>query len=511
MSTNTAEIKWNSDSSAVERTLESVQRGMEAIARKMDTVEQKSKKMTDTAKGGLADAAGGALNFAGALTGVGSASAGVLMVANALKAEYDELIRRQAETAKTQRGAGEAMREVRKAFQDDRTMTAAQMEDRVADVASRANSSVVTVAPAAQAAFSAKGELTNAEAMSFVETAARLAPNNSGEMTTLAGRYIDVAKATGQKDPRAIAAWLNAVQRGSRIENMQNVGTNAVPAINSLLTVGDSPEQAAEMFNVLNQMMADKEGSQTRTAIVNTANQLQEFLPNLGNTPERVAALQRDAKLREKFFKKASFDAASGNFVKNWLSGDAKARGFQAAAEASTPALDGRMAAQFEQDLRFINGGKFQGLVDAEQGGQAAAEKRALDDRIGGLRGQIRGELERGLTSTHQGFVEEAFGHDYLTMRRHDIRTAAGVNPAEQAANELRRIVGEGALSPADQSFAERQIRAIEALGTKLDALLNENKRQTNELSKGDRSEPTVANPAMAALGRQPLPGDNYR
>lgn len=490
-----AQIDFTSNASQVERTLQSVERGMQAVTRRLADVERGSKKATESTTTGLQRGATAAAQFAGALTGVGSAVGGAMMVVGALKAEYDNLLARQRAAAATQVSAGVALREARKAFAPDATMGAGAFDGALQNLAFKRGSTVDVVAPVAQTAFSAKGDLSNAAAMSAIETAVRLSPTDAGEASTVAGRLLDMMKASGTSDARSVAAFLQTVQQSSRVTNMAAVGSNLVPAITSLVKSGDSPEQAAEVVAALNQLMSDETGALTRTAALQLGGQLKDFLPNAAGTQARIEALQADPKLRAEFLKKASFEQASKGFITSLLSGDAASVSAYQAAQRNIGGLNDGMAALFEQQLAFINSGKFQQMVDADQRGKANVEGKQLADRIGGLRGQIATTLSQALEETNEGFLVEALGNDALVRLRHEIRSnGLGVNPAIQAQNEVRRILREGNLSETDATFARQQLDALENLRKLMQSALDEQRKQTNALERPS------SNPAQRAL-----------
>jgi len=494
------EIEWASNDAAVARTLQKTEAGLDALARKMDRVEASSRKATQTAKGGLADAGKEALAFTSAFTGVGSATAGILAIAHQVRQEYDALLARQRESMMAQRGAGEALREVRKVFAPDPTMNAAQMERRLGDIAVKHGSNIATVSSAATTAFSAKGQLSNEAAASAIEAAVRMAPTNAGEAATLSGRYQDVMKATGQTDARAVAGWLTAVQQGSRIATMSGVGQNAVPAINALVATGDSAEQAAEVFNTINQLMADQEGSLSRTATINLASQLQKAFPQLKGTQARIAAVQGDAGVREKFLKGASFDAASKNFITALLSGEAAAVGAYGAAQRSVPALNAAQAAEFERQMAFINGGDFQPVVGVGQRGQAALERLRLRDRIGGLQGAAREEYDRAIAAVNLPGPDWA-AKKWRALNIWGESTIDQRNPIATMEDDLNRLAARQGIPAAEAQYLRETAAEMKQLRLSVEQMMR-------QLAKdGDKPQKVeVVNQPREPLRQEPVP-----
>lgn len=470
----------------------------------MERVEDISKRSAGSHKKGMDDGANAAGRFAMSLAGIAAAAVGPMALVNALKQEYRELLRRQREAMVAQQGAGETLREVRKVFTPDATMNVEQMEKRLLDVAAKHGSSAAVVGAAAMTGFSAKGPLTNEQSMSAIEAAVRVAPNNAGEAGTLAGRYEDVMKATGIGDARAVAGWLTSVQRGSRIANMAGVGQNAVPAITAMVASGDSAEQAAEVYNTINQMMSDEEGAQSRTAAINLQSQLQEFLPDIQGTQARLKAVQSDPKLRAKFLKGASSETASKNFLTSLVSADAKAMGYFDAAVAGTPALDDRQIPEFEGQIDFFNGGPFQGAVDAKQRNAANLEASRLGRGLAGRQAAAREILNATLGEIDLPGLDGP--RRMVTVGGFDAAVSGGggesQNPERFAAQVLESILTtnraglvQGGVSSEDQALIREQIALLKQIADSNAAMAKEQQQ---------RDPPHVMDLPEAAHNRAP-------
>jgi hypothetical protein len=263
------------------------------------------------------------------------------------------------------------------------------------------------------------------------------------------------------------------------------LGANLVPAVNSLMTMGNCMEQAGELTASLNNMMSDAEGAITKTAIINLGNKLKNFVPEAKGedafgkfaipeaqraayeaargkgTAAQIEAMQQNPELRRAFFATNTFEAEAQAPIKSWLEGAANAKAqFEAVRQGIKP-VDAKMADEFERQIRFYDSGSYQPLADAERESKANEEKADYFD-------------------------------DSARLAMHDARVAVGVSPAESAIGEIRK--GMKALSPEYRQYAEAQIRVLERLLAAVE-------KQTGTIERQGRGGPTAANPPETALG----------
>lgn len=373
----------------------------------------------DKAKNGINGAAAGFGQFAAQITGVGSAMGGIMLAARTVKAEYDELLRRQAEARGTAMDAAAAAHVAREAFSADATMGDKDIEPALEKLAKETRTKVGILGPALQTAFSARGSLSNADALEAVRQAARLTPNNQMAITTTAGRAMDIAKITGSNDMQANIGFLQNVQQSSRVTDLQKVGQTAVPAIQTMVSTGDTAEHAAELFATLTSLMADEQGDVSKTAAIGLAQQLNEFVAKRAakddrgkfnvpqdqikafdaakGTTERLAVMQQSPELRRAFLAKASFEKQAATPIDLLLRGDERAMGEFKAAQANIQPLDQQQRALFEKKVGELESGKFQPIQTAEERSKANLEQHDLASEAEQRAGSARAILEETL------------------------------------------------------------------------------------------------------------------
>jgi len=78
-------------------------------------------------------------------------------------------------------------------------------------------------------------------------------------------------------------------------------------------------------------------------------------------TRAQVAAMQANPEPRRLFLSKSTFEAEAQQPIKAWLAGDTGARAAEAAVRSGVDPGDARMAAKFEEQVRFINSGARRG------------------------------------------------------------------------------------------------------------------------------------------------------
>jgi hypothetical protein len=184
-------------------------------------------------------------------------------------------------------------------------------------------------APAATA-VSAKGGLTVKQALDAVEMAALVAPEDTGEMTAVAGGLLDTASLTGTASTQRNIGFITQLAAQARVTDLQSASRHLIPGAIGVKGFGGSAESAAALVSTMTNAMKDASGEMSGTASIRLAEQLAEFLPEsdrftfdkktgrrklaakgtgLADTASRIARLQSDASLREKFLATATFEA----------------------------------------------------------------------------------------------------------------------------------------------------------------------------------------------------------
>lgn len=173
--------------------------------------------------------------------------------------------------------------------------------------------------------LSAAGQLPLAE--KAAEIGVRFAPFDPETAKAMATGALDLAQALGeQKDLMKPMGWMLAALSQSRVVSPVAMAKYGAPAIAGMTAAGMGKEEAASLFNAISKILADPEGRRTRTAAVNLAKDLAEFLPEkdvfetiadpltgvvqktlkqrgtgLRTFEQRWEALRKDEELRQRF------------------------------------------------------------------------------------------------------------------------------------------------------------------------------------------------------------------
>lgn len=305
---------------------------------------------------GAADGMGSKLAGAGkeameAVAGIGMSLASVAGVIGAIKQEYEDFKARANESRSSQLTFGESMRDLASNFTPDASMGMGQLEGAVTGLVNRTGMSDRNAASALSAALSGRGSLSNAAAVQIAEQAGRVLPGDSEVTNQLALRTGQLMNSMGISDPREALGMIAQVKNVATVDKLRDVGQTAVPAMMSLKRHGDSAEQSAELFTAINLLMGDTEGSRSRTATEQLGQQLKEFLPAMGSTSARLAAVQADPSLRARFMQDANFETAAKTSMEALLSGSPEA----IAAMATAGQIAAPNAPAFESYVAGIN------------------------------------------------------------------------------------------------------------------------------------------------------------
>lgn len=397
-----------------------------------------------------------------------AAGVGTITLAwNAVKFAIQQAIKEQEIFEKRQENrraatltAAEAVRRTRVNFASDNTLNDDQLEGEIARVAKQTRTSIPVVAAALGSAFSAKGALSNRDAVNAVEQSLRILPGDLDSATALSGRTLDIQKASGVTDPKQILGFLKNVALSSRTTDIRAVGQSGVPAITSLLSRGDSVEQAGELFATFTSLLNDEEGSKTSTLVTNLGNKLAGFVPKTRgsdkrgsfavpqnqidafeqatSTTARIEALQQNAELRRAFLGSTTFEAAGQAPVERLLASEPTALAELRQAQKNIAPLNAQQAATFEAEIARLEGGRFQPIATAEQQSQANLERFATSGFVNQQSGAARKILE---DTIKQFRLSDSIG--FTDLDENAVRTAFlqrqknGESPARAAENIL--------------------------------------------------------------------------
>jgi hypothetical protein len=288
--------------------------------------------------------------LSGLIGSVGKLAAGWLSVSSLVQlataeVEKHKRINRSAAEAATAQAA--ALESLNVNFTGDASIgNATDLDKELRAIAARTGSKFGVVAEVAGSAFSAKGSLTNKEALTTIENTLRLKPDDAGFGATVAGSALDLQNLTGMRDSQAAIGFLAQVQKYSRVVDPKLLAKPLAQSISAVTAAGGSAEFGGELFAALSGASTDVTGETTRTEITNLVNQLTNFVPKLeqlnkrgetvsldqatidrfnqADSPQaRIEAIQGSESLADAFIAKSTFSAGTGTAVKKLLRNDA--------------------------------------------------------------------------------------------------------------------------------------------------------------------------------------------
>lgn len=480
-------IEMTADDRDVLRAFQKQQAEILKNQRALMKTGQAGKRAGKEAATGIDKAVSSVKEFASSVVGIGSVVGAIAGAASALQNELDEMRRRQRISRVEASTLAAQARLARMNFEEDKTVQSEDLEKRFMAIGERTRTDPKLIAAAATDALSAKGSLSNEVALRAVEQAFRIAPGNLGVGRELSGRILDILKVTGGKDPRAAAGFLMNVQGAARVTSLRKVGAAGVPTITSLRKMGDSTEEGGELFAAMSQMMSDVTGDRSKTATINLAKRLGEFVPEeqakdergkftvpekqiqafegAEDTQERIKVMQESPELRRAFFAQTSFSAEATGAIRGLLAGQKSSvrelRRAQRLIEAPGPAQTQRL----ERKVAELEGGRFQPVRTVEQKSRENVRQAQLRStrrqRVSSARNVLRSTLEAvnmpGLDT--MGFrlpLAGDLGARGQTMRNFEAATLAGNAPPELVASrQLRATVR--SLSMGGVTEAERE------------------------------------------------------
>ena len=433
------------------------------------------KRQSDLLGEGQSKMAGMAKDAIVAVTGIGSAMAGVAAIVSTIKAEYEDFKARAGESRATQLTFGEAMRDLASNFTPDASMGMGQLEGAVNGLVNRTGMSDRNAASALSAALSGRGSLSNVAAVQIAEQAGRVLPGDSEVTNQLALRTGQLMNSMGITDPREALGMIAQVKNVATVDKLRDVGQTAVPAMMSLKRHGDSPEQAAELFTAINLLMGDTEGSRSRTATEQLGQQLKEFLPGMGSTSARLAAMQSDPKQRAAFMQSANFETAAKTSMDALLSGSPEAL----AAMATAGQIAAPNVGSFESYVSGINSLSSQRVLANKARIDNAFNSIEKTDQAGSNAAEVIDIFDRAMGKTD--FIGPDFATRQMSQMAFSSHVAAGMSPEASAIGQLQAA-----------RMVSNDTKWIDAALSKLSEIA----MSTRMMSRGPSPED--------ALGRQP-------
>ena len=233
-----------------------------------------AKRATRETSSGLRDGARSALGFAAALTGIGTAAAGVMVIINQLKREYENLKQRQAAAAQTQTTVAEARQTALynlptgpggKALPGLGRADVGRMVQRISQ---KTGITQGTLWQGLRGPVSALGGLPTSVVEPTVTQAAR-ARARAGQyidISQFAGGVFDIMRATDVRDPAQALGFMRAAGAQMRVTEFQEQMQTVIPVITAARQFGFTAEQGAELGAFATQVSGDPTGRRSATA-----------------------------------------------------------------------------------------------------------------------------------------------------------------------------------------------------------------------------------------------------
>lgn len=336
--------------------------------------------------------------------------------------------------------------------------------DRIGQISQRTGVTQRDLNLAASTAVSARGDLSIGQSLDAVEMAARIAPEDVGELTSVAGGLLDISSLTKTADMRHNAGFMTSLAAQARVTNLQSVSQNLVPGAIGVAARGGSAEEAAALVATLTSGMKDATGAMSGTAAIQLANQLATFTPAKGeSTAERLRHLQNNPALARAFLAQASFEQKSLASVENLL-GLGRDRSLADLYERNITSFGDptAMASNAEQFIAGIQGVDIQQRAARERSIARRSETADLANVAGADESQAIGIMDRALQDA--GFGVGRRWNDRWGARMDAALGITHDDVASSAISRLESAQGAGGLS-------ERQVQLLQEAVNELKAM----------------------------------------
>ncbi len=354
--------------------------------------------------------------FASQLTGISGILGTATAIVGTLRAEYDNLLERQKNSADRQLDTAGAQRTAIFALGEDPNTSADALSARAEAAALKFGKTVKEVYDAYGNSLSARGELLAAAALDSADMAMATSPHHGA--TEIAGSLVGMKRKFGGQDDQLMGLNL-AGQQVSRVKDQASFAANVVPTIIGLGGYGNSAREATALPAALSVAMEDLMGRQSATAAEKIAAQLklahEKYKTGLTSTADQIAYLQSDAgdKMRKELIgngkgKKGTMDIESGALIATTellSKGNNKTKDAYKSALETVPELD-KAGAYYEQSMKRVNSQKLQQQSDRDRTLKAGADKLAVGDDSGARTSIAREGLDKALQGAGAGYME---------------------------------------------------------------------------------------------------------
>lgn len=435
------------------------------------------------------------VSFIGAITGVGSVVGGIAVAAAALKREYDDLLNRQRKAADAQLALADAQSQALVNLGQDKDITNKNLFQEIRKISLETGVNERDTTMAVSNALSARGDKPARAALDAVRVAQRLSAANPENANQLSGAILDLAKRGKMSEEEAAGVFIG-VSRMARVTDLHGTAEHVAPGMLGVMGFGDDISQAGALLSAVSLGEADPTGRRSRTASISLAKQLEERLPQLKNTEERIRFIQQGGARewkkffeggryrvngRSKEFSGASFEATALPTIRELLSSDPNAQA-RKEYEAGLQAIPkgAQALGLFRETVGQIEAAPAMQQLKLDRFFKGRAESERIQDILSGQTAISR----EGLSDILESIGEGAMGR-FGAGLEFEARTFGGATPTEAAAAVLSRRAsllrtqshGEAAPSPEDLARADK----LEAVVAELQKLVKLQEEQNNE------------------------------
>ncbi len=423
-------------------------------------ITRASKKAGTTARGEMDGAARSALNFGKQLVGISSAVGGIVAVAAILRREWENL--KQVQTTAAAASISMAQARGGAVVNLPPGFSAADLDKFVSATSVATGVKERELYVMAQTALSAKGGVSQAGFFDAMRTAATLSAKTGLPSNVLVGGALDLATITGMENAAANIGWMRQMGSQARTTDLSKQMRNLLPAIQSTMQFGETPESGAEWAVLINSFIKDEPGEMTRTGLINLSERLakRKVVPGAGGgggpfggggkagfglVPEKFTNLEQRLTFLSEIYKKA--DRKMQGEMLEKIGGEGLMRGFTAAALSGDPQVWERLKsvksaisapgpaseAGFREMMASIQAAPQERVASIRRTMAAAGEKISTGDVVGARAAVTREGLNDIMERAGVGWTERK-----ILMTGLDVSTRGGtVRPTARAIEML--------------------------------------------------------------------------
>lgn len=251
-----------------------------------------------------------------AITGIGSVIAGIMALANQLKAEYQNLKQAQQNAASTNidyaKELASAIRSTGGQF------GGAEMDALIGKGAKNTGQTPATVAAAYNAVFTAIGPRNKEEALGAMTTAENVLQQypeqDAMTIKQLSAVTAQNKRVFGLNDQEALG-YQQKAQNVSFVKDVSAFASNVAGKLSAVAKSGDfNAAEAGALTGTLSQMGGDLEGATSTMAALTMGAELKERLPQIPSGIERLRYMQDHPELQKAYLEGGKFPGTAKPF-----------------------------------------------------------------------------------------------------------------------------------------------------------------------------------------------------